>query len=104
MQFGIIGSGSWGTALAKMLTDNGLHINWCVRNEEMIKHIQKRKHNPNYLTSVSFDIESLSLYTDPEKVLAGSDCIVVVTPLPMCINSLPEYLLNYLPKKKSYRL
>lgn len=80
MQFGIIGSGSWGTALAKMLTDNGLHINWCVRNADMVKHIQKRKHNPNYLTSVSFDVGSLSLFTDPGKVLAGSDCIVVVTP------------------------
>lgn len=80
MQFGIIGSGSWGTALAKMLTDNGLHINWCMRDEEKVKHILKRKHNPNYLTSVSFDTNLLTLFTDPAKTIAASDHIVVVTP------------------------
>ncbi|MBX2920744.1 MAG: glycerol-3-phosphate dehydrogenase [Chitinophagaceae bacterium] len=80
MQFGIIGSGSWGTALTKMLTDNGLPVNWCVRNEEMVKHIGKRRHNPNYLTSVSFDTGLLTLFTDPQKTIAASDHIVIVTP------------------------
>ena len=80
MQFGIIGSGSWGTALAKMLTDNGIAINWCVRSTEMVKHIMKRYHNPNYLTSVAFDIKLLSLFTDPGEVIEKSDHIVIVTP------------------------
>lgn len=80
MQFGIIGSGSWGTALAKMLTDNGIHINWCVRSPEVMKHIKKRYHNPNYLTSVAFNTKLLSLFTNPGDVMENSDHIVVVTP------------------------
>ena len=80
MQFGIIGSGSWGTALAKMLTDNGMHINWCVRSDAMAKHILKRQHNPNYLQSVSFDAGLLSLFTSSRQLLAASDHIVMVTP------------------------
>ncbi|MFT3703898.1 MAG: NAD(P)-binding domain-containing protein [Agriterribacter sp.] len=80
MQFGIIGSGSWGTALTKILTDNGMHINWCVRNEEMVQHLLKRHHNPNYLTSASFDINLLSLFTNPKEVIQQSDHIVIVTP------------------------
>lgn len=80
MQFGIIGSGSWGTALAKMLTDNGLHINWCVRGENTLEHILKRHHNPNYLTSVSFDTSLLSLSNDPATIIRQSDHIVIVTP------------------------
>lgn len=80
MQLGIIGSGSWGTALAKMLTDNGMHINWCVRNDDVANHILKRHHNPNYLTSVSFDTNLLSLYTNAKKIFAASDHIVIVTP------------------------
>lgn len=80
MQFGIIGSGSWGTALAKMLTDNGMHINWCVRNDAVAKHILKRHHNPNYLQSVSFDAGLLSLFTNPRQAFNTSDHIVIVTP------------------------
>ena len=80
MQFGIIGSGSWGTALAKMLTDNGNRINWCVRSPEILKYILKRQHNPNYLTSVAFDTKLLTLFTEPGELIANSDHIVIVTP------------------------
>lgn len=80
MQFGIIGSGTWGTALAKMLTDNGIAINWCVRNDAVAKHLLKRRHNPNYLQSVSFDSSLLSLFTQPRQLFAASDHIIIVTP------------------------
>ena len=49
MKFGIIGSGSWGTALAKILTDNNNSINWWIRSETIIDHFKKRHHNPQYL-------------------------------------------------------
>ena len=65
--FGIIGSGSWATALAKILTDNGHHINWWIRNTETIAQIQKRKHNPHYLSSVYFNTSLLSLENDLGK-------------------------------------
>ena len=55
MNFGIIGSGSWGTALAKILTDNGQTIYWWNRNEATIEYIQSRHHNPHYLSSAYFD-------------------------------------------------
>ena len=77
---GIIGSGSWATALAKILTDGNQHINWWVRNPRTIDQIQKRRHNPHYLSSVYFDTSLLSLENDPKKVIAGSDIVLIAVP------------------------
>ena len=32
LKFGVIGSGSWGTALIKILSENNDEINWYIRN------------------------------------------------------------------------
>ena len=78
--FGIIGSGSWATALAKILTDNDHHINWWIRNAETIGQIQKRRHNPHYLSTVYFNISLLSLENDIKKVIADSDIVIIAVP------------------------
>ena len=80
MQFGIIGSGSWATALAKILTDNKHSINWFVRSERIVNHLNTRHHNPNYLSSVYFDKNQLKLSTDVKEVIRASDCLVMVVP------------------------
>src|SRR5215467_11378884 len=80
MRFGIIGSGSWATALAKILTDNNASINWWVRSDAVARHIQQRHHNPHYLTSVYFDASKLYLSNDLQKVISNSDCIVIAVP------------------------
>ena len=78
--FGIIGSGSWATALAKILTDNNHHINWWIRNAETIRQIQRRKHNPHYLSSAYFNTELLCLDNDLQKVIGASDMIIIAVP------------------------
>jgi glycerol-3-phosphate dehydrogenase (NAD(P)+) len=78
--FGIIGSGSWATALAKILTDNNHHINWWIRNAGTIDQIERRKHNPHYLSSVYFNTALLSLQNDLRKVIAGSDILIMAVP------------------------
>ncbi|HET6995174.1 MAG TPA: NAD(P)-binding domain-containing protein, partial [Chitinophagaceae bacterium] len=80
MQFGIIGSGSWATALAKILTDKNHAINWWIRNEATITHIRERHHNPHYLSSVYFSPSLLNLSNDLEKVIEASDTLVIAVP------------------------
>ena len=80
MTFGILGSGSWGTALAKILTDNGQTIYWWNRSEAAIAHIQTRHHNPQYLSAAYFDTTKLHLTTNAAEVIKNSDCIVIAVP------------------------
>lgn len=80
MQFGIIGSGSWATALAKILTDNGNHINWWIRNSDTINYLQQRKHNPHYLHNAHFDNSMLEMSSNLNYVVEKSDVLVVAVP------------------------
>ncbi len=79
-QIGIIGNGSWGTALAKILTDNGHTIHWWVRNEEAINYLRTRQHNPHYLTSVRFLPDSILPTNDLNGMLAACDTVIVAVP------------------------
>ncbi len=80
MTFGIIGSGSWATALAKILTDRKHSINWWIRNKNAIDYIVKNNNNPNYLRSAKFDISLLTMSAKIEDVVAQSNVLVVAVP------------------------
>jgi glycerol-3-phosphate dehydrogenase (NAD(P)+) len=80
MTFGILGSGSWGTALAKILTDNGHSIYWWNRSDKAIEQILSRKHNPHYLSNAYFNTALLHLTTNPAEVVNHSDCIIIAIP------------------------
>ncbi|GAA4469576.1 NAD(P)H-dependent glycerol-3-phosphate dehydrogenase [Nemorincola caseinilytica] len=79
-QVGIIGNGSWGTALAKILTDNGRAIHWWVRNQEAIDHLKDRNHNPHYLTSVRFLPNTILPTNDLPAMLQQCDTVIVAVP------------------------
>ncbi len=79
-QIGIIGNGSWGTALAKILTDNGQPIQWWVRNEEAIKYLKSRQHNPHYLTSVRFMPDTIFPTNDINAIVDSCDTLIVAVP------------------------
>ncbi len=79
-RIGIIGSGSWATAIAKIVTENGHHITWCLRQQSNIDYFEKRKHNPHYLRNAYFDLQKISFSTDIKLVVAASDIIIVAVP------------------------
>ena len=78
MNYGIIGSGSWGTAIAKILTDNGQHIYWWNRSESAIEQFTIRKHNPQYLPSARFDMNKLNLTTNAEEKRSKEDFLAIL--------------------------
>lgn len=100
MSFGIIGSGSWGTALAKILTDNGETIHWWIRNQESIDYFKKRFHNPHYLPSAKFDINKTKLSSDIEEVIRNANHLVIAVPSAYVVSVLSELPKNIFAEKK----
>ncbi len=80
MIFGIIGGGSWATALAKILADRKHAINWWIRNDMIIRHIQEKAFNPHYLRSAKFDVSLLSMSADVKEVVKRSDILIMAVP------------------------
>ncbi|RTL49036.1 MAG: glycerol-3-phosphate dehydrogenase [Sphingobacteriales bacterium] len=80
MQIGIVGSGSWATALAKILTDHQMKIKWWIRNEKTIAVMQQRKHNPHYLSNAYFNTDLLQMSASIYEVVKASGIIVVAIP------------------------
>jgi glycerol-3-phosphate dehydrogenase (NAD(P)+) len=100
MKFGIIGSGSWGTAIAKILTDNGNQITWWNRSESAIEQFKKKHHNPQYLTTARFDINNLQLTTQVTEVITNSDVIIIAIPSAYTIEVLMALPTNVFEGKK----
>jgi len=79
---GILGGGSWATALIKLLTESkhSEKINWFLRNEENIDHIKQHKRNKYYLSSVEIDTDKLSICNNINSVVKNSDLLIIAIP------------------------
>lgn len=77
---GVIGGGSWATALVKILCNNMEKVNWFVRNQEAVDHILKYKHNPTYLQSVEFNTNIIQISANLSEVISQSDVLIIATP------------------------
>lgn len=76
----VFGGGSWATAIVKMLCENLEKVGWYMRNENTIAHLKEYHHNPNYLSSVAFDINQLYLSNDMEEMVDYADYLIYVIP------------------------
>ncbi len=79
-KFAVFGGGSWATAIVKMLCENLNEVGWYMRSTTALEHIKKHKHNPNYLSSVEFDISKLKLSNDINEMAEYADYLIFVIP------------------------
>jgi glycerol-3-phosphate dehydrogenase (NAD(P)+) len=92
----VIGSGSWATALVKLLSNNLQEVNWFMRSEDDCKYVKQNLHNPRYLSSVQFNENKLKLFSDVEACIKNADIVVLAVPSAFChdtIKNLPKELL-----------
>jgi glycerol-3-phosphate dehydrogenase (NAD(P)+) len=87
-KIGVIGSGSWATAIVKILNNNEPLVNWYFRNKDDIDYIKANHHNPKYLSSVDFDLKKIELFNDVKECLSKSDVVILAIPSAFLHNSL----------------
>ncbi|NLY94812.1 MAG: NAD(P)-dependent glycerol-3-phosphate dehydrogenase [Myxococcales bacterium] len=75
----VLGAGSWGTALAKLLADKGFETRLWSRREDQARAIQEKRVNEDYLPGAVLP-PTLTATHDLERALAGADLVVVVVP------------------------
>ena len=80
--FGVLGGGSWGTAIIKILSYNMPLINWYVRNEQNAIYIKNYNKNPNYLRSINLNKNNINVSSSIEEVVKNSDIIILAIPSP----------------------
>lgn len=78
----VIGSGSWATAIAKMLLEKNEHIWWFLHRDDRIQEFRRLGHNPVYLTGVHFDVNRITFESDINQIVEACQTLIFVTPSP----------------------
>jgi len=81
VRFCILGSGSWATALMKLLLyKQSNNVYWYIRSNETIDHIKKHGNNPKYLSSVRFDTTKFKMTSDINEAIEYSNVVIIAVP------------------------
>jgi len=79
VKIAIIGTGSWGTALAVLLSKKWCSVSLWGHNPEHVAEISKQKENHKYLPSVQLP-DNIEISSDIETCVKQSKVIVMVVP------------------------
>ena len=90
MNVAILGSGSWATALAKIVMHNVPEINWYIRKQETIDEFVEIRRNPNHLEWAYFDVSRIRFSADINEIVDQSDLIILAIPSPYVKQSLQD--------------
>ena len=77
----VIGSGSWATAIVKILLEDTQRIlHWWARSTAVCDGVTSTGHNPRHLPSLSLDATRLHITNDLSATVAASDLLVLAVP------------------------
>ena len=75
----VIGAGSWGTALAKMLSDKGYRVTLWGHRQDHVDEIDRNRENLTYLPGFKLN-DNLSATADLKEAVTGQPVVVMVVP------------------------
>lgn len=76
---GVIGSGAWGTTLARLLASKGIHTTLWEHHPDRASIMQEQRENRMFLQGFRFP-ETLQVTADIAQATRGQDLLLLVTP------------------------
>ncbi len=76
----VIGYGSWGTAIIKILSGNGNKVGWHISNETVAEGVASDSCNPKYLRDAELKTENITIYRDINEAVSNHQIIILATP------------------------
>ncbi len=83
----VVGYGSWGTAIVKILQENEQKIGWFIKNESVIEGVRKDGFNPKYLSGAQLNVDKLDIFSDINRILEY-DILIFATPSAFLVETL----------------
>lgn len=78
-KIGVLGGGSWGTALSILLANKGESVDLYVRNEEQFQEMLNLRKNSKYLPNATLP-KNLNIVNDLENTILGKNIILLSVP------------------------
>lgn len=90
-QVTVLGSGSWATAIVKILQEQkDTHINWWVRESEIRTGLTEFGYNVRYLSGAELDMDRITVFDNINKAVEPSSVVFMVIPSAFAKNSLAD--------------
>lgn len=77
---GVIGYGSWATALTYTLHKNGVEIWWHITNEDILESLKNDGINSKYLSDIEFNTSIIHATPSIDEVVKNCEVILIATP------------------------
>jgi glycerol-3-phosphate dehydrogenase (NAD(P)+) len=75
----VMGSGSWGTAFALVVSDAGNHVTLWARRPDLANKINIEHRNPDYFPDLQLPV-SLKAVSEPQAAMIAADFVVLAVP------------------------
>ncbi len=94
----VLGAGSWGTAIAILLSKNGCSVRLWGRNADKMRQLQSQRQNSFFLPGIRFP-DKLDVTSDMTEALAEVDLVVVAVPSHAFRQTLAAIREQFIPQK-----
>jgi glycerol-3-phosphate dehydrogenase (NAD(P)+) len=78
-KIGVVGAGSWGTALAHLIANKGFHVSHWAFEQEVVDQIQNHRENQFFLPGFTLS-DNITASNDLQSIVSDKDLVLVVVP------------------------